>query len=197
MSERSRLTSTPPGSSDPASRSLKHLRAPQSILKQKKVDKVLKLLRKGYDYLEIGAQMGIEPSYASRMIAEALAQIPRETAEMALALELERLDAMHKLIYHSTRSSDLKAIDRLLRISKQRIRLLGLDRRKKPTARPHYNPIEEARKRAEFEARLDEAFRRALENRNPNEEAARATSGPQHEDVLVLQSSPRSSVTKH
>jgi hypothetical protein len=85
----------------------------------------------------------------------------------------------------------------MLRISKQRIKLLGLDRRKNQAVRPHYDPIEEARKRAEFQASLEETYRRVFGNRDLNTEAALAASGPQHEDVMVQQSSPRSSPTKH
>lgn len=108
-----------------------------------------RLRSRSMGYREIGEQLGVTTSAAHRMVERALAAIPTEHAEAVRANELRKLDALEraaltvlearhvtvsngKLIYDGDEpllddAPVLNAIDRLLRVSESRRKLLGLD----------------------------------------------------------------------
>lgn len=92
--------------------------------------KALELRRMGKRYSEIATHLGVSTSQAHRYVDSALSEIQEsienKTAQLK-AEEMSRLDAMLSAIWASAKSGNLGAIDRVLRISERRSRLLGLD----------------------------------------------------------------------
>jgi Sigma-70, region 4. len=91
----------------------------------------LTLRASGATYREIARQLDISISTANKYVQSALAEARAgvvETAEDALAIELERLDNMLLSIAPQLRRGNLNAIDRALKIMERRAKLLGLDK---------------------------------------------------------------------
>jgi hypothetical protein len=94
--------------------------------------RALELRKAGVGYQQIADALGYAgPSGAYSAVDRALREVRREPAEALLRLELERLDQMMVAIAEQVREGNLKAIDRALRISERRCRLLGLDKAEK------------------------------------------------------------------
>lgn len=90
------------------------------------------LRRDGATYQEIADRLGFSDRSAARHAVErALAAAVREPAAELRELELMRLDRLYlvasELLDGDDRDVRLKAVDRLVRISERRSRLLGLD----------------------------------------------------------------------
>lgn len=84
----------------------------------------------GATYRAIGDRVGISPQACHGLIKRELAKLTKQTEQDATvlrALELERLDAMTQALWKTAMTGDCQAVDRLLRISERRSRLLGLD----------------------------------------------------------------------
>lgn len=87
----------------------------------------------GFSYRQIAKQLELaSPASAHRAVKRALAEVVREPAEELLKLELERYDAMLvQAIDLVDKAADpivkLQAIDRVLKVSESRRRLLGMD----------------------------------------------------------------------
>ena len=89
---------------------------------------VLDLRKQGCTYAEVAERLGMSSaSQAYRVAQRALAELPRESAEEVRAMELERLDAMHRAVWDAAISGDLDAFDRALKVAESRRKLLGLD----------------------------------------------------------------------
>jgi DNA-binding transcriptional MerR regulator len=92
-------------------------------------DQALQLRRAGLSIRAIALRLDVDPSTIhddlKLMLAEALKE-NTNNAEQLRTLELERLDGMLLSIQGQALKGDLKAIDRALRISEQRSKLLGL-----------------------------------------------------------------------
>ncbi|NUP23448.1 MAG: hypothetical protein HOZ81_46820 [Streptomyces sp.] len=108
-----------------------------------------RLRSRGLSYRQIAAELGMHPSSAYAAVQRAMAEVIAEPASEALAFELARLDELHRAALgvlerrHVTVSNGrviyvddkpllddgpvLQAIDRLVKISESRRRLLGLD----------------------------------------------------------------------
>jgi hypothetical protein len=108
-----------------------------------------RLRSKGKSYRQIAAALGCDVHVAHSAVKRVIAEIITEPAEAAIAFELERLDRLHRAAmkvlerHHVTVSNGkvvevdgqpllddgpvLSAIDRLVRISESRRKLLGLD----------------------------------------------------------------------
>jgi hypothetical protein len=104
----------------------------------------MKLRAAGLDYREISDALGISESYARALVKKELdraKEISLEQAEQIIAIELQRLDAMHASLWEQR--GDPKASEALLKIGKARRDLLGLDA---PTRRevsgPDGGPLE-------------------------------------------------------
>jgi hypothetical protein len=88
----------------------------------------MKLRAAGLDYREISDALGISESYARALVKKELdraKEISLEQAEQIIAIELQRLDAMHAALWQQR--CDPKASEALLKIGKARRDLLGLD----------------------------------------------------------------------
>jgi hypothetical protein len=108
-----------------------------------------RLRSRGLSYRQIAAQLGMDVGNAHRAVQRAMAAIVAEPAADAIAFELDRLDQLYRAALavlearHITVSNGrvveldgvplpddgpvLQAIDRLVRISESRRKLLGLD----------------------------------------------------------------------
>lgn len=90
----------------------------------------LKLRQAGVSYEEIAKVLGYKgPSGAFQAVKSAMKKTLQEPAAELRMLELGRLDEALKAIWTKVKKGDLFAIDRYLKISERRSRLLGLDAR--------------------------------------------------------------------
>ncbi len=96
--------------------------------------KALELRKHGMPYRAIGAQLGISEAQAHNDVQralQALAALELDSAAEYRTMELERLDtltvASARVLSAAGDGMRLAAIDRLLRISESRRKLLGLD----------------------------------------------------------------------
>ena len=103
----------------------------------------LELRKAGFSYRQIGERLGISAAAAHKLVSKALGEISeraRDVAQETLALELERLDAMTALLWEELAklraleeegakplSRTLAVVDRLIRLTEVRARLLRLD----------------------------------------------------------------------
>lgn len=95
----------------------------------------LDLRRAGYEYSQIAEQTGYaNASGARKAVQRALKRGFVEPAEDLRTLEADRLDLAHRAVWTSALRGDLKAIDRVVKISDRRSKLLGLDA---PTRHDH------------------------------------------------------------
>jgi hypothetical protein len=113
--------------------------------------KALQLRMAGASYRAIGSQLGVSEKTAHQDVQRELKAIAEQSAEEAQAvrtLDLERLDAMTIAIWGQVRAGNLGAIDRALRISERRAKLLGIDapekRREEPTPPVDWSRVDEA-----------------------------------------------------
>jgi hypothetical protein len=84
--------------------------------------------RAGLSYPKIAKKMGIKAvSYVHKLVSEGIAQIVHEPAEALVALENERFDEALSGIYETAVHGELAALDRLIKISESRRKMLGLD----------------------------------------------------------------------
>ena len=88
----------------------------------------LELRQAGIDYATIADQVGIsDKGEAYRYVQKALKRTLEPAASSLRELEAARLDRLQAAVWTSAIRGDLKAVDRVLRISDQRARLLGLN----------------------------------------------------------------------
>lgn len=103
------------------------------VATQERRNEALRLRMTGMTQREIAGELGVSFQMVSKYIQDAIAGITRENAEEYLALELERLDAMHAAIWRKIvkprndeeRKSQTWLIDRALAIMDQRAKLTG------------------------------------------------------------------------
>jgi hypothetical protein len=165
---------------------------PHSIEKEEKIQQALTLRYRGYNYWQIAAKMGIKLTKVHQLVTDGLELTIREPPEMMLKLELDRLDRAHSALHARVMAGESRAIDRLLRISELRAKLLGLNAPGKLAV----VPVKETKTADEMRAELSEVFQRLadaqqtqpefgswptrVENTNPSEAADDAT-GPMSE----------------
>jgi PAS domain-containing protein len=88
----------------------------------------LELRKAGVGFVKIAEILGYKgPSGAFQAVSAALARTLRLPAEQLRAVEEERLDMALEAIAGPVREGNLKAVDRWLRCSESRRKLLGLD----------------------------------------------------------------------
>ena len=88
----------------------------------------LELRKAGCTYQQIAEQLGYANAKgAHKAVASALKATLREPADALRELELARLDTMLLALWRKVQAGDEHAIDRALKISERRARLLGLD----------------------------------------------------------------------
>jgi len=88
----------------------------------------LEMRRQGMTYTAIGAMYGCTKQNVWAVINRRVMQIEFEAVDAYREYELELLGLVQESIIDKATDGDLPAIDRLLRISERRARLLGLDR---------------------------------------------------------------------
>ncbi len=99
----------------------------QSAIRRKEA---VDLRIEGKTYREIAQELGVTPTRARQLVAEALAAIEKDTAESAeelRRLELDRLDQLQSGLWEEAAAGNLKAVGAALKIMERRARLLGLD----------------------------------------------------------------------
>jgi hypothetical protein len=90
----------------------------------------LRLRKEVYTYDAIGTRLGISRQRAHQLVTEELHKLREEASEVAedvRQLELERLDAMVRILAPKVKRADLGAIQTVLKIMERRAKLLGLD----------------------------------------------------------------------
>lgn len=96
----------------------------------------LDLRRAGASLRDIGRALGVDHTTAKKYLDKAMADLQaaqNEKAEATRAVELDRLERLHMALWPIATGKDTepdtrnKTIDRLIRISERRSKLLGLD----------------------------------------------------------------------
>ncbi|NLF57646.1 MAG: hypothetical protein GX580_08405 [Candidatus Hydrogenedens sp.] len=104
---------------------------PDALRAAERRHRAFALRLEGRTFRQIGDELGINGGTAHRDITRHMAEQRERFAELAadaLTLELERLDSMLAAVWQSAMGGHLPAVDRVLKISERRARLLGLDR---------------------------------------------------------------------
>ncbi|MDW8293627.1 MAG: hypothetical protein RML84_11095 [Anaerolineae bacterium] len=84
----------------------------------------------GASYREIAAQLGVSHEAARKLVQKALEQVSDVSDELRAELrklELERLDALLRSLWHKVVAGKESAINTALRIMERRAKLAGLD----------------------------------------------------------------------
>jgi hypothetical protein len=100
------------------------------VLAREREVQALELRKAGATYEAIGAKLGMTAQGAHAVVKRVLERMSAETDEAAAEvrrLELERLDTAVLAIASQVKRGNLGAIDRWLRISESRRKLLGID----------------------------------------------------------------------
>lgn len=104
--------------------------APVRIQKLEQRKLVMTLRKAGYTEQAIADQLGLTQPAVHRSIVTSIKELVRsvnEDTEEYRAIELARLEQLQQSIWAKATAGDLQAIDRVIRISERRSRLLGLD----------------------------------------------------------------------
>lgn len=89
----------------------------------------VKLRARGYTVPQIADNLGVTPATVTSYLREALKRIASQDVEMLRGLEAARLDSLQDAIWDRAQEGDLRAIDRVIAISKARRDLLGIDKK--------------------------------------------------------------------
>lgn len=101
--------------------------------KQSRVDRAermkeaLELRRRGLSWREVATQLGVNVSTAYEWGMEAIADIPRESADAVRKIESERIDAIIRANWNEMKLGNTQAGTLVLKAIERRARLLGLD----------------------------------------------------------------------
>jgi hypothetical protein len=109
---------------------------PEAAARAALVHQAFALRKAGASYRAIGAELHVSAKTALEWVREVLTEVITETTETAeeiIALELERLDAALVAISPDVRAGNLFAVDRLVRLSESRRKLLGADKTPAPS----------------------------------------------------------------
>lgn len=87
----------------------------------------LQLRIQGLTQTEIAARVGVSQSHVSRMIRQALASERAERVEELRAIELKRMEHVHRVMGEKVDGGDTAAAGVLVRAAERRSRLMGLD----------------------------------------------------------------------
>jgi DNA-binding CsgD family transcriptional regulator len=95
----------------------------------------------GYTYAQIAGAMAVSISTAHNWVMSALQEIPKENAELVLAQEVDRLDAMMRKAMGSFMeaqgSAAHKDIEVLLKLQDRRLRLYGVGKNRQGCSKAH------------------------------------------------------------
>lgn len=106
--------------------------SPRAIVAQERAQRVVDMRRAGVSWDAIARALGYSSSTnAHHAFTTYMNNYPKESVEYARQVELDRLDQLQAAIWQQCLASDSSnqhwAIDRMLKISDQRARLLGLN----------------------------------------------------------------------
>lgn len=104
--------------------------SPRRTAARQRRQRAVELRVEGATFDQISIDLGCTRSAAWKMVQREIDEIVRDTRTAAAelrALELARLDSALQAIWSNVEAGHLGAIDRLIRISERRARLLGLD----------------------------------------------------------------------
>jgi hypothetical protein len=93
--------------------------------------RALELRKAGLTFRQIGQRMGFTEQRAHKLVTEELARLNSkrsEAAEAVTRLEVERLDALLRVVYPKALKGDMQAFDRVLAVMARRAKMLGIDR---------------------------------------------------------------------
>lgn len=100
------------------------------VLARERERRAIELRRAGQTYDAIAVELGCTRGAAFKVVQRVLVRLAaeaREDGEAVRAIELDRLDALHAIVWEKAAAGDLAAVDRALRIAERRAKLLGLD----------------------------------------------------------------------
>ena len=101
--------------------------SPKAMRVAETTREVARLRVAGATFREIGAELGIDPTWAHTLAKRALEEVKYEAADLMRTQEGLRLDAMQQAYWPAAVGGDLRAAALVLRISERRARLFGLD----------------------------------------------------------------------
>ena len=105
----------------------KHLSTEQKVEIAERRKRALDLRLAGLSFRAIAKAEGVSHATIISDIKEALADIPRSSAEELRQVESARLDQLQRAIWGDALKGDLGAVDKAVKIIDRRARLLGLD----------------------------------------------------------------------
>lgn len=104
---------------------------PRNEIELQRRDEALRLRMGGYTYRQIAEVMDVSDNAVRNLITRALESAPNEKALHQRAIENARLDRLQAAVWKDAINGDVKAIDAVLRISRRRAEMNGLDAPKK------------------------------------------------------------------
>lgn len=93
-----------------------------------KTREALDLKAAGASYATIAKHFDVSQRTVYRWIDEAIKEIPRESAEQWISIEIETLSKMQMGLWKQAVNGDTWAVDRILAIQDRRAKYLGLDK---------------------------------------------------------------------
>lgn len=97
------------------------------VERAERLQRILTYRKAGLTITEIAAQLGVHKSTVSRQYQSALKSLYTEDLEEHRALELARIEAMFRKVYPMAMQGHLGAVDRAVKLSESKRKLLGLD----------------------------------------------------------------------
>lgn len=100
---------------------------PDALARAHRRAEAVRLRAEGLTIRQISARLDVSVGTVHADLDRALRDVPAEDVDALRAVELDRLDALHRAVWEEALQGNLGAVDRALRISAQRCRLMGLD----------------------------------------------------------------------
>ena len=97
------------------------------LTKAERMKQALQLRRAGATVPGIADVLGVNKSTISRDLQQAYKELYHEDAKQLVDLEVSRFEEAHRAIWPKVKQGHLGAIDRFVKLSESRRRLLGLD----------------------------------------------------------------------
>jgi DNA-binding CsgD family transcriptional regulator len=101
--------------------------SPRMIAVHEKERQALELRKAGATFDEIADALGMSKNGVWKAVTRALKSMTAEPAEELRSLEVARLDTMQRGLWNDARKGKVAAVDRVIKISERRSKLLGLD----------------------------------------------------------------------
>lgn len=102
-------------------------RATKQLVSAAKLSRALELRAAGFNYRQIGEDMGLGTSRARAIIVQALREHASEAVEDMRLIDGDRIEQVIGGIWERCLQGDLRAIDRLVLLLERKAKLFGLD----------------------------------------------------------------------